>query len=158
MPAVILYDGVCGLCDRLVRFVVHRDRRRAFRFAPLQSATARRILNTYGRDPERLDTFYLVVGYGTPDERLEAKSRAALSVLARLGKAWPLILALRVIPSTIADVVYDIVARFRYRVWGKYATCPLPPPEERARFLDVALDHAGTCPTDGSEKTRQGAS
>ena len=140
MPAVILYDGVCGLCDRLVRFVLRRDRRQAFRFAPLQSDVARRILNTYGRDPARLDTFYLVVGYGTPHEHLEAKSRAALTVFAKLGKAWPLVLLLRLVPSVIADAVYDLVARFRYRAFGKLEACPAPSREDQARFLDVSLD------------------
>ncbi len=140
MPAVILYDGVCGLCDRLVRFVLRRDRRQAFRFAPLQSEVARRILNTYGRDPARLDTFYLVVGYGTPHEHLEAKSRAALTVFAMLGKAWPLVLLLRLVPSVIADVIYDVVARFRYRAFGKFAACPVPSREDQARFLDATVD------------------
>jgi predicted DCC family thiol-disulfide oxidoreductase YuxK len=139
MPAVILYDGVCGLCDRLVRFVVRRDRRKAFQFAALQSDAARRILNTYGRDPGRLDTFYLVIGYGTPHERLEAKSRAALSVFARLGKGWPLVMLLRLVPTAIADVVYDLVARTRYRWFGRYERCPLPSPEERGRFIDAQV-------------------
>ena len=140
MPAVILYDGLCGLCDRLVRFVLRRDRRHVFRFAPLQSEVARRILNGYGRDPDRLDTFYVVVAYGTPHERLEAKSRAALTVFAKLGNAWPLVSILRLIPSPVSDLVYDLLARVRYRVFGRYATCQVPSREERARFLEASFD------------------
>lgn len=142
MPAVILYDGVCGLCQRLVRFVVQRDRQGTFRFAALQSDVGRRILNTYGRDPSQLDTFYLVVGYGTADERVEAKSRAALDVFARLGGVWPLVLLLRLVPTVIADAVYDLVARYRYRWFGRYPSCPVPPADLRARFLDASLDEA----------------
>ena len=140
MPAVILYDGVCGLCDRLVRFVVERDRRKAFRFAALQSEVSRRILNTYGRDPARLDTFYVVLGYGTPHERLVAKSRAALAVFARLGIPWPLVHLLRIVPAVIADVVYDLVAHSRYKWFGKYATCPVPGPELRERFIEGRIE------------------
>jgi predicted DCC family thiol-disulfide oxidoreductase YuxK len=133
---IILYDGVCGLCHRLNRFVLARDPAGRFRFAALQSGLARDILVRHGRDPHDLDTLYLVLGHGRPDERLLRKSDAALWILRELGGAWRAASALRVVPRRARDLGYDLVARTRYRLFGRYDTCPLPDPRHRARFLD----------------------
>jgi predicted DCC family thiol-disulfide oxidoreductase YuxK len=133
---IILYDGVCGLCHRLNRFVLARDRAERFRFAALQSDLARKILTRHGRDPRDLDTLYLVLGHGRPDERLLRKSDAALWILRELGGPWRAAGALRVVPRPLRDVGYDLVARTRYRLFGRYDACPLPDPRHRARFLD----------------------
>jgi predicted DCC family thiol-disulfide oxidoreductase YuxK len=133
---IILYDGVCGLCNRLNRFVLARDPAGRFRFAALQSARAREILTRHGRDPRDLDTLYLVLGYGRADERLLRKSDAALWILRALGFPWRASAALRVLPVGLRDLGYDLVARTRYRLFGRYETCPLPEPRYRARFLD----------------------
>jgi predicted DCC family thiol-disulfide oxidoreductase YuxK len=133
---IVLYDGVCGLCDRLNRFVLARDRAGRFRFAALQGAVAGEILARHGRDPRDLDTLYVVLGHGRPDERLLRKSDAALWILGQLGGAWRAVGALRVVPRGVRDLGYDLVARARYRLFGRYDTCPLPDPRHRARFLD----------------------
>jgi predicted DCC family thiol-disulfide oxidoreductase YuxK len=133
---IILYDGVCGLCHRLNRFVLARDPAGRFRFAALQSAPAREILARHGRDPLDLDTLYLVLGHGRPDERLLGKSDAALWILRELGGVWRAAAMLRVLPRWLRDPAYDVVARTRYRLFGRYEACPLPDPRHRARFLD----------------------
>jgi predicted DCC family thiol-disulfide oxidoreductase YuxK len=133
---IILYDGVCGLCHRLNRFVLARDAAGRFRFAALQSPLAGEILARHGRDPRDLDTLYLVLGHGQADERLLRKSDAALWILRELGGPWRAAPALRVVPRRLRDLGYDLVARSRYRVFGRYDTCPLPDPRHRGRFLD----------------------
>jgi predicted DCC family thiol-disulfide oxidoreductase YuxK len=135
---VILYDGVCGLCNRLVRFVLRRDRRDRFRFASLQSAFAGELLRRHGRDPGDLDTLYVVAGQGTAEEHLLARSAAVLHVLQEIGGGWRgTAVFLRLLPRPLRDWAYGRVARSRYRIFGKYDTCPLPTPEERAKFLEI---------------------
>jgi predicted DCC family thiol-disulfide oxidoreductase YuxK len=133
---IILYDGVCGLCNRLNRFVLARDPGGRFRFAALQSAFAAEILARHGRDPQDLNTLYLVLAPGQPDERLLQKSDAVLWILRELGGAWRTAGALRVVPRWVRDLGYALVARTRYRLFGRYDTCPLPDPRHRVRFLD----------------------
>jgi predicted DCC family thiol-disulfide oxidoreductase YuxK len=136
LAPIILYDGVCGLCNRLNRFVLARDPAGRFRFAALQSALAAEILTRHGRDPRDLDTLYLVLAPGRPEERLLRKSDAALWILRELGGGWRLAGALGVVPKTIRDFGYDLVARTRYRLFGRYDACLLPDQRYRARFLD----------------------
>ena len=133
---IILYDGVCGLCNRLNLFVLARDRAGRFRFAALQGALAGEILARHGRDPRALDTLYLVLAHGQADERLLAKSDAVLRILRELGGVWRATGALRLVPRWMRDRGYDLVARTRYRLFGRYDVCPLPDPGHRARFLD----------------------
>ncbi len=135
---ILFYDGVCGLCNRLVQFVLKRDARDYFRFASLQSDFVVRILQRHGLDPRDLDTFYMVTDYGQPDERLTARSDAALAVLRQLGGVWgAMALVLRVLPRWLRDWGYGLVARTRYRIFGKYDTCPLPEQKQRHKFLDM---------------------
>lgn len=134
---VIFYDGVCGLCNRLNRFVLRRDRRDRFRFASLQSGFAGEVLRRHGRDPADLDTLYVVVGHGTPQEHLLAKSTAALRVLAETGGVWRLTAPLRLLPRALRDSGYDLVAGTRYRLFGKHESCPLPAPDERDKFIEI---------------------
>jgi predicted DCC family thiol-disulfide oxidoreductase YuxK len=134
---LVFYDGVCGLCDRLVRFLLGRDRRGRFRFAQLQGELARRELGPHGFDPADLDTVYVIAGWGTPDARVLQRSRAVLYALTQLGGPWMLLAtAGRVIPTAVADVAYRVVARTRYRIFGRFDVCPVPRPEWRGRFLD----------------------
>jgi len=136
--AVILYDGVCGLCNGGVRLVLKRDRKGAFRFASLQSSAGREILARHGIAPDALDTFYVVRDFGLAGERVLSKSSAALHVAARLGGVWKCAAMLRVLPPRVRDWVYDTIARHRYRMFGRYDTCPLPEARYRDRFLDVS--------------------
>jgi predicted DCC family thiol-disulfide oxidoreductase YuxK len=130
---IILYDGVCGLCNRLVRFVLKHDREAYFRFASLQSDYAARILQGHHLDPRDLDTVYLVQ---ESSARPAARSDAVISVLRELGGLWAAIaVALRLFPKWLRDWGYGVVARNRYRIFGKYESCPLPERKYQDRFL-----------------------
>lgn len=134
---IVLYDGVCGLCNRLVQFLLKHDSRDRFRFASLQSEFTGRLLTRHGLDPRDLDTVYVVKNYDQPGEALLARSDAILYLLTQLGGVWSLAGVGRVLPGAFRDAVYKIVARNRYRVFGKHESCMLPEPKHRAKFLDV---------------------
>jgi len=143
---IILYDGVCGLCNRLNQFVLRRDSDAIFRFASLQSPFAARILTRHGANPQDLDTVYVVVNHDLTnydlakvthaDERLLPRSDAIIFVLKKLGGLWKVLaILLQLLP--LRDAAYRLVARNRYRVFGRSETCMLPSPEYRNRFLDI---------------------
>jgi predicted DCC family thiol-disulfide oxidoreductase YuxK len=135
---VALYDGLCGLCDKTVRFVLDHDRRGRFRFAPLQSAYARAALAGWGRDAGVLDTFFVIADAGTSRARLFERGRASVFLLHEIGGGWRLLaLFLSVLPGRVLDAVYDAVARSRYRVFGRRTACRTPSDAERARFIDA---------------------
>lgn len=133
---IILYDGVCGLCNRLVQFVLKHDRRDYFRFASLQSGLAGTTLRRHNLDPHDLDTVYVVVDYGQPAEHLLARSDAILFLLNQLGGVWKLATLGKLLPRPLRDAIYQVVATNRYRVFGKFESCMLPEPKHRAKFLD----------------------
>jgi predicted DCC family thiol-disulfide oxidoreductase YuxK len=138
---VVLYDGVCALCHGIVRFLVRRDRAQRFRYAPLQSEFARTTLARFGADAGRLSTVFLVLDYGTREERLLQRSRAALAAMRRIGGGWAgAARVLSLVPSVVLDAAYGLVARTRYAIFGRYDSCPLPAPEQRHLFLDSALN------------------
>jgi predicted DCC family thiol-disulfide oxidoreductase YuxK len=128
---ILFYDGVCGLCDRLVQFVLRRDRRARFRFAALQSEVATQTLGHFGKNPDELDTVYVL----TDDERLLHRGRAIFYVLEQLGLPWSIVTVFAILPTVVIDWFYDRVAKNRYRIWGKRDSCRLPAAGERARFL-----------------------
>jgi predicted DCC family thiol-disulfide oxidoreductase YuxK len=132
---IVLYDGVCGLCNRLVKFILKRDKRDRFRFASLQGDFASKLLTRHGLDPHDLDTVYLAQNYGQRAETLLARSDAILFLLRQLGGIWKLALLGNILPRKLRDAVYKLVARNRYRVFGKYESCMLPDPQHRAKFL-----------------------
>lgn len=133
----ILYDGVCGLCNRWVQFVLRRDRDAIFRFAALQSPIAASILARHHLEPSELNTIYVVRDHDASSETLLSHSEAALFVLSTLPGPWRSLATLaRLIPLSIRDWTYDFIARHRYQVFGRYDTCPIPSLETRARFLD----------------------
>jgi predicted DCC family thiol-disulfide oxidoreductase YuxK len=128
---VILFDGVCNLCERSVRFVVRRDREARFRFAPLQSVAARQLLADHNHTDERLSSVLLI-----ESGQLYTKSRAALRIARRLDGPWPLVVYLfGWVPQVIADTVYDFVGRRRYRWFGEKDACWMPEDELKGRFL-----------------------
>jgi predicted DCC family thiol-disulfide oxidoreductase YuxK len=136
-PPVLLYDGVCGLCNRLVRFVLRRDPGGRFRFASLQSGLAASILVRHGADRSDLDTMYLLLCDQRLGEKLVARSDAALAVLLQLGGVWRVLgTILRIFPKGLRDKGYGWIARNRYRIFGKYDSCPLVDQQYRSRFLD----------------------
>jgi predicted DCC family thiol-disulfide oxidoreductase YuxK len=132
---VLLYDGVCGFCNKTVQTILDRDRRGEMRFAALQSDYGRAVV---GRHPELQGVDSVVyVEQSAGVERVHVRSEAALKVAAYLGGVWKVFLAARLVPRGLRDYFYDLFARHRYRFFGKYDACILPPPEVRARFLDV---------------------
>lgn len=133
---LLLYDGVCGLCNGLVVAVLARDRRRDFHFAALQSPVARVVLDRVGSDPDDLSTLHVVVDYRAGPSRHLTKARAALFVMTALGWPWRAAGLFSVLPDRLLNPGYDLVARHRYRVFGQYERCRPPRPEYRARFLD----------------------
>jgi predicted DCC family thiol-disulfide oxidoreductase YuxK len=133
-PNLVLYDGVCGLCNKLVRFLLRADRRNVLCFAPLQGPTAARLAERHGFALD-VKTMVYVRHFGLKDERAYLRSDAVLRVLGDVGGVWWLLSGLRVVPRFLRDPVYEFVARNRYRWFGKYDSCPLPSPDQRARFL-----------------------
>ncbi len=127
---IILFDGDCALCSRAVRFVLARDGGGRFRFAPLQSKAAERLLTPAGLAPGSLGSVVLLnSGVAL------LKTDAALGILARLPRPWRWLAVLRIVPRPLRDRVYDVVARNRYRWFGRAASCPLPPPDLAARLV-----------------------
>jgi predicted DCC family thiol-disulfide oxidoreductase YuxK len=141
MPAdspnpIVLYDGVCGLCNRTVQFILKRDSRDRFRFATLQSEFARALLQKHGAVADRLESTYLVLHQGLPSERVEACSTSVIGICRELGGVWGAVaMLLRLFPRGLRDWGYDLVARYRYRIFGKFDTCPLPEEKHRHKFL-----------------------
>ncbi|MEE2853418.1 MAG: DCC1-like thiol-disulfide oxidoreductase family protein [Actinomycetota bacterium] len=132
---VLLYDGVCGVCNRSVRTILRFDPTGPLRFAALESVFAKAII---GRHPE-IGSVDSVVFVDDPDgaaERVAVRSEAVLRVASYLGGAWRAFTVARVIPTPLRDWLYDRFAAIRYRVGGKYDSCPLPAPEVRARFVE----------------------
>jgi predicted DCC family thiol-disulfide oxidoreductase YuxK len=128
---VILYDGVCVFCSRWIRFVAARDVERRFRFTAIQSGYGTRLAQSFGIDPDDPDTNAVIHG----GEAL-FKSDAALTVLGALpGWRWTRML-LRALPKPLRDAVYDLIARNRYRIFGKYEECFVPDAELRERVIE----------------------
>jgi predicted DCC family thiol-disulfide oxidoreductase YuxK len=120
-----------------VQFILKRDKRDRFRFASLQSDFTREVLTRHGVDPDDLDTVYVIRRHAQPDERLLARSDAILYMLEQLGGVWKLMSVGKILPRVFRDAIYKIVARHRYRVFGKHESCMLPEPKHRAKFVDV---------------------
>jgi predicted DCC family thiol-disulfide oxidoreductase YuxK len=133
---LVLYDGVCGLCNRLLQFLLKHDHRAVFAFASLQSDVGRAIVARLGGDPDELTSFYVVADYRERHARIIGRSRAALFVAGELGWPWKGAVLMRVLPAAVLDRVYDVVARTRYRLFGRLEHCPISPAEYRRRFID----------------------
>ena len=131
----MLYDGVCGLCNGLLQFLLTHDRRGVFAFASLQSAIGRAVVERLGGDPTELTSFYVLANYRTRHSRIFARSKAALFVAGQLGWPWKAAVLARVLPNAILDHVYNVVARNRYRMFGHFERCLTPRPEFRSRFV-----------------------
>ena len=107
---LVLFDGACGFCSAVVQFVLKRDRRAVFLFASLQSATGRAIVERAGEDPDALETLLVVQNFRTSNERVFARSQAALFVARELGGVYAAAGLLRVVPVRLANRVYDVIA------------------------------------------------
>jgi predicted DCC family thiol-disulfide oxidoreductase YuxK len=129
--ALVLFDGVCNLCNGLVQFVIPRDPDGYFQFAALSSEAADRVLLTARHDGPLADSIVLV-----EDGVVYVRSAAALRIARRLGFPWVLGYGLMIVPRPLCDAIYDLVARRRYRWFGRRETCLVPGPGVRDRFLD----------------------
>ncbi len=127
---VILFDGVCVFCSRWIRFVATRDVDKRFRFTPIQSSYGARLAQTFGIDPDDPDT-NAVIHAG----KAHLQSDAALTVLSNLP-GWGWARALFLVPKPLRDIVYGLIARNRYRIFGKYDACFVPDAEMRARVIE----------------------
>ena len=127
---IILFDGVCNLCNRAVQFVIKRDNKNYFRFASLQSDIGQQILRQYTLPTNITDSFLLV-----ENEKVFDRSTAALRVLKQLKNLWPFLYAFIIVPKFMRDAVYNFIARNRYRWFGKTDECMLPTPELQSKFL-----------------------
>jgi predicted DCC family thiol-disulfide oxidoreductase YuxK len=128
---VVLFDGVCNLCNGTVVFIAKRDPAGRFSFAALQSPVGRRLLGRFGLPDDELETLVLI-----QEDRAFTRSTAALKIARHLSGLWPLAYAAIVIPRPLRDLAYRLVARHRYRLFGKRDACMVPSRELRERFLE----------------------
>jgi predicted DCC family thiol-disulfide oxidoreductase YuxK len=128
---VVLFDGVCNLCSGSVQFIIKRDPTNAFQFASLQSAYGQQEINRLGIRDLNLQSIILV-----DRDTFFTRSNAALEIARKLRGAWPLLYAFKIVPRFIRDIIYNWIARNRYRFFGKKDACWIPTPELKARFID----------------------
>lgn len=136
---LLLFDGVCNLCDRSVQFVIRHDRKGKFKFASLQSAYAEQILKKYpeiapfnktGNNPDWGSIVFILKG------KAYTRSAAVLKVMEELGFPWKIVAVFYILPSAFRDALYNFIAKNRYRWYGKKDSCMIPTPELRDRFMD----------------------
>jgi len=137
-PPILLYDGICRLCNRLVQFILRRDTKGTFRFASLQSRLAAEILSRHDANMDSIETVCIVLNHDESTESLLLRSDAVRFVLRQLGGIWwagAFVIAL--VPPGLRDRAYNMIAHNRYRIFGRYDSCPLPNEADRARFLGL---------------------
>ncbi len=127
---IVLFDGVCHLCDGAVRFILKRERTSELKFAPLQSDTGSTLLQNYGYSPNYLDGLILI-----ENNRAHDRSSACLRIARKLNFPWNLLFPLLIIPKPLRDFIYGMIASVRYRWFGKKESCSLPQGEDLSRFL-----------------------
>jgi predicted DCC family thiol-disulfide oxidoreductase YuxK len=129
-PAIILFDGVCNLCNGLVQFIIKRDPHAKFRFASLQSDAGRSLLTKFHLNPDSLHSIILI-----EDDKAFERSEAAFQIAKHLAPPWKWFRVLRFLPKFLCDLGYNFVAANRYRVFGKRDNCMIPRPALKERFL-----------------------
>jgi len=128
---IVLFDGVCNLCNRSVQFIIRRDRKKKFLFGSLQGKTGQGYLRKYHLPTDQFHSFMLIEG-----NVLYTRSTAVLRMCKHLGRGWQLLYVFIYIPQPIRDGVYSLIASNRYKLFGKKDQCRVPTPQERDRFLD----------------------
>ena len=128
---IILFDGVCNLCNGSVQFVIKRDKNRVFRYAALQSAIAQEELKTRNEPLPDIESVILIDG-----DKVYYRSDAAIRIAKHLGAAWPLMQVFLIVPRFIRDAVYNFIGKNRYKWFGKQESCMIPTPELKNLFLD----------------------
>jgi predicted DCC family thiol-disulfide oxidoreductase YuxK len=128
---IILFDGVCNLCNSTVQFIIRHDSKDVFRFVALQSELGQQIVKHIGVDPSKTDSIILY----EPGNAYNYKAEAALNIATQLGGIYTLMGAFKLLPKWLSNKVYDYVARNRYKWYGKKDACMIPTPELKAKFL-----------------------
>lgn len=128
---IILFDGVCNLCNGAVLFIIKRDRKDLFRFVSLQSDLGQEIIGYIGVDDSKTDS---IVWY-KPGEAYYYKSDAVIKIVSQLSGVWRLLLIFKILPEFLRNLIYDFVAKNRYCWFGKKEQCMVPTPELRKKFL-----------------------
>jgi len=128
---IVLFDGVCNLCNRSVQFIIRKDKKKQFLFASLQGKTGQEVLKRFKLPVDNFNSFLLVEG-----DHVYTQSTAVLKMLKKLGGGWKLFYAFIIVPKFIRNAVYNWIARNRYKWYGKRDECMVPTPELRERFLD----------------------
>ena len=132
---LVLYDGVCGLCNRLLQFLFTHDHRAVFCYASLQSAFGKATVERWGGNPDDLNSFYVIADFRTAQARVFVRSDAAVFVAGELGWPWRGTRVARFLPQPVRNRLYDAIARSRYRIFGRYDQCAIPREEMRRRFV-----------------------
>jgi len=130
MKNILLFDGICILCNGMVKFLIRRDKKVKFKFATLQSISGHALLKQHKLPIDQFDSFIYI-----NDNRVYLKSSAVVHVLKDMGGIWRLFYFFIIIPKPIRDFMYDLVAKTRYRIFGKRETCMVPTNEIKQRFL-----------------------
>lgn len=128
--AIVLFDGTCGFCNRGVRWLISRDRAARLRFAPLQSPIGQKYLSQFGLPPDYLESLVLI-----EPNRASTNSTGSFRILSYLPYPWKLLAGFLLVPRFIRDIGYRFVAMRRHSI-VKNEACPIPTPEQRARFID----------------------
>jgi predicted DCC family thiol-disulfide oxidoreductase YuxK len=131
---VILFDGVCNLCNNSIDFIIQRDYKNRFKFGALQDDSTKILLKDFSINEDYLDSLVLISG-----DQVYYKSRAALQIAKNMGGLWSLFFGLTIIPKFIRDPIYDWIAANRYKWFGQRDTCRLPSPEEKEKFLSKEM-------------------
>lgn len=129
---IILFDGVCNLCDGIVQFIIRHDRKDVFRFAPIQSAVGEEIIRHIAVNTTETDSILL---YDPGKDHYHYKSEAAIKIAVSLGGIYSVMGIFSVLPGFLTDLLYDYIARNRYRWYGRKTECMVPTPEIKAKFL-----------------------
>lgn len=128
---IVLFDGVCNLCNSFVNFIIERDKNDIFRFASLQSPIGQKLVKERGLDPEKLESVILI----DPGIAYYQKSTAAIEISKHLSGSYSNLKYFSFLPENIRDSFYNIIANNRYRWFGKAENCSIPTPELKAKFL-----------------------
>lgn len=127
---IIIFDGVCNFCNGAVNFIIKRDAKAVFKFAPLQTEIAQRLMLEYQIKEETSDTFVLI-----KDGRYFVRTDAALEIIKDLGRLWFVLQIFKIVPVVVRDYFYNLLAKNRYKLFGKQEHCMMPSKEVRDRFL-----------------------
>ncbi len=127
---IVLFDGVCNLCNGAVTYIIKRDKKNVFKFAALQSEVGQQLISKFNIDTSKVDSIILIDG-----EKHCEKSSAALHIAKQLSGAYPLLFGFMIVPKFIRNAVYDYIARNRYKWFGKKESCMIPTKELKSKFL-----------------------